>query len=212
LARNKKGRASSCTYRTPQHVNGDFHWFLRTRFFDVMAWVVITALLTLDVPWKLLQQHIGQALAQSTIVLGPENFVRTNGAPQTVTRTFNVSNLSGTATLCLANGGANNQFGRVSSATVTLNNTQVLRPNDFNQQVASLTRTVTLTSANTLQVRVASVPGSGFTLAIVRGAVPIAPAVPIVPLSPMPDLTTVLRWVPSLPSMVVAQPMSMATP
>jgi RHS repeat-associated protein len=165
------------TSRTPQHHNGDFHWFLHTRLFDVMAWVVITGLLTLDVPWKLLQQRVGEAFAQSAIVFGPEDFVRPNGSggPQTVTRTFNVPNPSGPATLCLLNGGANNQYTRVSSAIGTLNNTQVLRTNDFNQQVASITRAVTLRANNTLRIEVRSAQGSGFTLTIVRGGVANCP-------------------------------------
>lgn len=155
--------------RTPRARIGMFRWFLRTRLFRATAWTVITALLTLDVPWRLLQRHGGEALAQSTVVFGPENFVRANGAPQTVTRTFTVTDPSGAATLCVANGGTTNQYARVSSATGTLNNSQVLHPSDFNQQVAAVTRAVTLQSTNTLRVEVRSAPGSGVTLSIVRG-------------------------------------------
>lgn len=158
-------------HRIPQHINGDLHWFLRTRFCRVVAQVAVFALVFVDAPVHLLKD----ALAQSAVVFGPENFVRATGAPQTVTRTFNVTNPSGPATLCLANGGTNSQFRRVSSATVTLNNTQVVRQNDFNQQVSSITRSVTLATTNTLQVRVASAPGSGFTLTIVRGGVANCP-------------------------------------
>lgn len=47
-------------HRTLQHVNGDFSRFLRTRLFQVVAWTVITALLTLDAPWKLLHSALGK--------------------------------------------------------------------------------------------------------------------------------------------------------
>ena len=152
-------------HRTLQHLNGDFHWFLHTRLCRIVARVVIVALLLVDAPFQVLEN----AFAQGTTVFGPENFVRSTGAPKTISRTFSVSNPSGPATLCQANGGVNNQYGRVSSAVITVNNTQVLQPNDFNQQVSSITRPVTLKTSNTLQVEVRSAPGSGFTLTLVHG-------------------------------------------
>jgi RHS repeat-associated protein len=60
---------------------------------------------------------------------------------------------------------------------VTLNNIQVLRPNDFNQQVGQITRAVTVRTTNTLKVEVRSQPGSGFTLTIVRGGSSNCPTV-----------------------------------
>ena len=56
--------------------------------------------------------------------------------------------------------------GRVSSATLTLDGTQILGPSDFSQSVGLITRTVSLNSAGTLTVHVASAPGSSVTISI----------------------------------------------
>src|SRR6185436_9112996 len=88
----------------------------------------------------------------------------------------------GTAfTLRIDNGGSHGQFGRVSSAVVTLNGTVVVGPNDFNQQVAVIQKRVALHHANFISVELRSAPGSGFTLQIGDGggnAAPIADAGP----------------------------------
>jgi hypothetical protein len=68
--------------------------------------------------------------------------------------------------------------GRISSGTVTLNGTQVAVPSDFSQQVGSLDRSVSLLSSNTLQVTVASKPGSFLIITFSGQAVPVANAGP----------------------------------
>src|SRR6266850_1627502 len=57
----------------------------------------------------------------------PENFLRATGQPVTVTRTFTVLDPTTTFTLVIHNGGLNNEFGRVTSAVVTLNGVEVLQ-------------------------------------------------------------------------------------
>ena len=53
----------------------------------------------------------------------------------------------------------------MSSATIKLNGTTLYGPNDFDQNVSSLTRPVTLAINNTLEVKLTSAPGSYLTIA-----------------------------------------------
>ncbi len=106
----------------------------------------------------------GIAFGATFTARAPENFVRSSGQPVTVTRTFSVLDPTTTFTLVIHNGGLNNEFGRVSSAVVTVNGTDVARPNDFNQQVALIQKPVTLQAINTFTVELRSEPGSGFAL------------------------------------------------
>lgn len=103
--------------------------------------------------------------AGSGLVFGPKNYVRSRGAPVVVTDTFDVTT-PGAFALRIDNGGANGQFGRVSSAVITLNGLVVVGPSDFNQQVAVIQRTVALQAHNVLSVELRSAPNSGLTLQI----------------------------------------------
>lgn len=99
-------------------------------------------------------------------IYGPHRFDRKTGAPVTVTESFA---LPGGAiapfTLSLQNGAANGA-NRVSSATVKLNGAGIFTKNDFSQQAASLTRAVALNLTNTLEVQLASAPGSYVTITV----------------------------------------------
>jgi hypothetical protein len=55
---------------------------------------------------------------------------------------------------------------RISSGWIYINGTQVVGPSDFNQNVATITRSVSLTSSNSLLVKLASNPGSYIILNI----------------------------------------------
>lgn len=101
------------------------------------------------------------------LVFGPADYMRTNGKPVAVTRNFSTRNPNSQYTLRIFNGGRNGQFGRSSSAIVTLNGVEVARPNDFNQNVSLIERPVTLSAQNTLIVELRSAPGSGVTIEIV---------------------------------------------
>jgi hypothetical protein len=115
---------------------------------------------------------------------GPTRFTRTTGAPNVFTRTITVPAwLVGPYTFHIQNGettGAN----RVASARIEVNGQTIAVPSDFNQTVAGLDRTVSLTPISTLRVTLASSPGSFLILRIggangdhtaPRGAV-VAPA------------------------------------
>src|SRR6185295_685769 len=55
---------------------------------------------------------------------------------------------------------------RVSSASISLNGQQVLSPRDFNQQVASIVKSVTLRAQNQLTITLSSSPGSTLTVSV----------------------------------------------
>lgn len=149
----------------PQRMGVDFPRFLRSLFCRVVTWVVIVALLLTDLPLSLAPPQSWAA----AVAFGPEDFVRGTGKPQAVVRTFAVANPTGPWTLCIANGGQHNQYGRVSSAVVMLNKITVVGPSAFNQTVAQISQAVTLQAINVLSVELRSAPGSGLTLTIVQG-------------------------------------------
>jgi hypothetical protein len=107
------------------------------------------------------------ASAGTYTVFGPNSYARTTSSPDTVTATFAVNNPAGTYTLRLLDGDSEQQLTRVSSATVIINGTTVISPNDFNGTTPNtIERAVTLAAANTMKVEVRGSPGSGFTLLI----------------------------------------------
>src|SRR5262245_55018569 len=84
------------------------------------------------------------AWAAPAVVFGPQSYTRSTGAPVTVTSNFTVASPANPYVLHLDNGGANGEFSRVTSATVSLNGVEILKPSDFNQNVGTLDRQVTL--------------------------------------------------------------------
>jgi len=81
-----------------------------------------------------------------------------------VDKNFSVTN-AGSYTLCIINGDAagNN---RISSAVISINGIEVASPNEFNQQVGTITKPVTLNKDNLISVEVRSSPGSYITVTI----------------------------------------------
>jgi RHS repeat-associated protein len=111
----------------------------------------------------LVQQEIAQA---QTVLFGPKTYTRTAGPPNQFTDTFTVpAGTTAPYTLQVVNGNANGT-NRISSATVTLNGTQILGPSDFGQNVAIIDRTATLQASNQLEIRLTSAPGSFITLSV----------------------------------------------
>ncbi|MGH7165275.1 MAG: Ig-like domain-containing protein, partial [Nitrospiraceae bacterium] len=100
------------------------------------------------------------------LLFGPKQYLRTTGPPNQYTDTFTVpASVGAPFLLHIVNGEANGS-NRISSAWITLNEVQVAGPNDFGQTVAVVDRTVTLQPTNTLQVKVASAPGSYLTISV----------------------------------------------
>ncbi len=127
----------------------------------------------------------GSAAALTFTVFGPETFMPTLGSKkaQIFNRTFSVPTTATTYTLHLVNGGSN--LGRVSSCGVAVNGTLVVQPSEINQNVATLDRTISVQSSNTLQLQVAGPSGSGITVSIF-GADNTPPSISVTA-SPLPN-------------------------
>jgi len=124
--------------------------FLVTAFMAVMV---------LGIP-----QHVFAQAAASAPVFGPQTYTRTTGAPNEYTTTFTAPTwIVSPYNLHIVNGDASGK-NRVSSATIALNGVQIAGPSDFNQNVATIDRSVALQATNTLQVTLASKPGSYLTI------------------------------------------------
>ena len=108
----------------------------------------------------------GSSSAAAIAAFGPRHYVRSTGAPVTVSDTFSVVN-PGTALLHITNGGSFGQYELVSSAVITLNGITVVQPDEFSQQVGLIDKLVPLAAVNTLTVQLRSKPNSGLTLAII---------------------------------------------
>ena len=104
----------------------------------------------------------------ASLLFGPVTFLREREAPKTEEVSFVISDTTGPFLLRLTNGDSDGGQ-RVSSALVKLNGSEVFRPSQFNQNVATLSRQVVLLSGeNSLEVRLRSVPGSFVTIEIFR--------------------------------------------
>ena len=104
------------------------------------------------------------AQASTATILGSTTYTRTTGAPNQYTTTFTAPAwIVSPYDLHIVNGDSSGN-NRVSSATITLNGVQVAGPSNFNQNVATLDVNVTLQASDTLQVTLASKPGSYLTI------------------------------------------------
>ena len=102
-----------------------------------------------------------QGTGSSVQIFGPKKYVRTTGAPNQYTDTFTVPSWIVSPYKLHIRNGEPSGTNRVSAATITINGTQaVAAPADFNQNVATLERNVTLTPQTTLRVTLDSKPGS----------------------------------------------------
>lgn len=145
------------------------HWHGMHRHPWLWASIVAVVLLTpLVLSW-------GSAFS----AFGPEDFVRSTGAPVQETRTFTVTNPGLPYMLRLYNGGQQGQYCPVSSAIVTVNGRVIFTPNNFNPHVTLLEAPVVVAASNTLTVELRGKPGCGFTLLISGdNTAPIAEAGP----------------------------------
>jgi len=100
-----------------------------------------------------------------TVIYGPEVFTRITGSPTKTMHQFNVPDTSGSFELIVRNG--ESDWGRISSAVIMLNGTQVLGPNAFNQGVGTIVVPVQLQPTNELSVELRSAPGNSLQVSIV---------------------------------------------
>src|SRR5438132_957297 len=103
--------------------------------------------------------HSGTGL----IYFGPEAFDRSSGPPDVNNENF--TSPAGAAYLAVFNGD-DEQDSRVSAATIIINGTTILTPNDLNQQVDKVIKGVALLSNNTMQITIDGDPGSYITVMV----------------------------------------------
>lgn len=97
-------------------------------------------------------------------VFGPQRFTRLTGQAVNVVQTFSLPADANAPFNIDVENGASEGSNRVSSATIKLNGAELYTPSDFNQNVSSLKKAVTLTATNTLEVKLTSAAGSYLTI------------------------------------------------
>ena len=109
------------------------------------------------------------SFATEVSVFGPEQYIRTKGAPNVYTDTFTglFTEIVNTGKLIVLNG---NQTGRnrISSAKIFINGNLIFGPSDFNQNVYELTAEVPLLEENTLSVEVRGKPGGTIRIGLIQ--------------------------------------------
>ena len=101
------------------------------------------------------------AVSGSSVTLfGPRRFDRTSGSPNQYVEQFSIPEGATSPFILHIQNGSIEGTNRVSSATIKLNGVEILSPNDLNQNVPSVERTITLSDQNQLDVSLASDPGS----------------------------------------------------
>ena len=116
-------------------------------------------------------------LAQT--VYGPITLERAPTQPSQFSDTFLICNPAAEYQLVINT--ATGSKKQVASATITLNGTKVVRPNDFKQQVSRIEKDIELTSDNRLEIDLAGIPGTALSLSIecVSGCLDLAFEQPI---------------------------------
>jgi len=97
-------------------------------------------------------------------IYGPQRFTRNSGAPVNVVENFSIPADTTAPFSILVQNGSPTGSNRVSSATIKLNGATLYGPDDFDQNVSSLTGPVTLVGGNILEVKLTSAPGSYLTI------------------------------------------------
>ena len=113
------------------------------------------------------------SFAVEVTVFGPNQYLRTTGAPDLYNDTF--SAVQGEGILIVKNGtvyGENRIIDSISSATILVNGEQIFGPNDFNQQIYLLEKTVNLAESNSISIELASGPGSYLTIEVTQNVNP----------------------------------------
>jgi hypothetical protein len=105
------------------------------------------------------------ALAVPLPIFGPKQYLRSTGAPQDFTDIFQNCETLAQYKLVVVNGAASGGS-RVSAASIVLNGVEIFGPRNFNQQIGRIEAPIRAQQVNTLQVRIASAPGSFLTISV----------------------------------------------
>jgi hypothetical protein len=98
------------------------------------------------------------ASADMTTIFGPVTYTRAAGSPQTFTETF--SHCGTASCQIVVNTGTAKSMDRTTSASISINGSEIIRPNDFRQQLSEIIRPVVLEDHNILTTEIRSKPGS----------------------------------------------------
>ncbi len=121
------------------------------------------------------------ALAEQPTVFGPQQYIRTVGAPNIFTTTFPAGIAGG---LLVVQNGDKHGSNRLSSATITVNGVQILTPKDFKKSTYHYEVVLNLVATNTLSVELASEPDSYLSIFIQQEQ--ITTPLPVVSLNALP--------------------------
>jgi hypothetical protein len=108
---------------------------------------------------------IGTSWAFETTRFGPNKYMRMSGQPNIFIDTFSAT--VGEGKLIVINGDESGN-NRVSSASVTINNVEIISPNNFNQKFEFLEIPISLSESNSISIRLTSSPLSYITLKIMQ--------------------------------------------
>src|ERR1051325_3603432 len=100
----------------------------------------------------------GLRSAPMTPVFGPKRYIRSTGAPQTITEKF-LHCGTPPCQIVIIDGNADGTK-RVSSASIFLNGVRIVGPSDFNKHLAKIVKPIVLADANQITIKLASQPGS----------------------------------------------------
>ncbi len=143
----------------------------------------------------LLGLFVSTAFAVEVTVLGPNQYLRTSGAPDVYTDTF--SAIPGEGRLIVNNGAADGEHritDAISSAVILVNGVQIFGPSDFNQQVYLLEIPVNLADSNSISVELASGPGSYLTIEVREEVAPPTVTLSADPGTIMVGESSTLTW------------------
>jgi len=104
-----------------------------------------------------------KSFAAEVSIFGPKQYVRGNGKPVQVTDSF--PGVAGEAKLIITNGDAKGK-NKVNSAIIKINGTEVIIPNNLNQQIGNIEKAIQVNEQNTITVELRSKPGSYLTVEI----------------------------------------------
>ncbi len=111
--------------------------------------------------------YTADVYAGSYSAFGSRVYHRHDGKPILEVDTFQ-SNVTGSFTLQISNGGLeDDEYNLVSASVIYLNGVEILSPNELNQNVSYLEKTVTLESVNEISVEVRGKPGGALILNII---------------------------------------------
>lgn len=107
------------------------------------------------------------ALAGTFIAFGPQDYTRGQGAPVMVPANFKVLNPNTSYTLQVINGGRNDTvLDPVSSSIFILNGTEIIGPQEFNQNISLIEKPISVLQQNSLNVELRGRPGGTVTVQV----------------------------------------------